>query len=336
MIDKINRMKTSTIIGIGLAIVLAMGCVIYGLIYSRSIDNTSIDDTGLPSSDTSIVESNTESENAESEPDYEALRLSIDELTIEYLEDTMNKFLSKPLYLAFRTSDNESEYDVLVHNNKNESVSYYSNGYTFTKNPDYSGVLVSGDGDVELIDTEIDQLDYLWLAIQSVKDGNGTMYVNDLTDEWEDIAYEYVIDFNGYDECEQFLSLVNPKYASTMRSYLEQSSISEGYDLEEKPINLRFIYVLTFLGVDSGGFYTYYGKDKLDLTTESWNKCYTMWFFKDFWEIGEWKFPDIYYNTNIQELLDNNDVKKAIEIVQAACDEVNESAQKYYESMVKG
>lgn len=241
-----------------------------------------------------------------------------------------NNFIKNNLYISFQKSSDEGDYDNLIKLPTSESITYYKDGYTSIKDKNNRVVHF---GDEISIFNDFDYLDLMTNAVNLMFTEVVTTRIVDLTYAYDETVYEFVLDIRGYDNCEKFYSQLNPEYGKLMRKNLEESANNSGYDSEESPINLRFAYVIDKTGITSGGFYTYFSKDELGVDKASWDECYTMWYFDDFWKIGDWEFPESWYNFDFEKAIQNNDIDSIVSIGQSICDNANKAAEDYYSTV---
>lgn len=251
-------------------------------------------------------------------------------LGAETLIYNFNNFINNNLYISFQKSSDDTEYDNLIKIPTSESITYYSNGHTSIK--DKNNRMVYFGESISMSD-DFDYLDLMTNAVNFIGSDIAVVRSVDLSNTYNETVYEFVIDIHGYDNCEKFYSQLNPEYGKVMRNNLEESANSSGFDSEESPINLRFAYVIDKTGITSGGFYTYFSDKQLGIDAASWDECYTMWFFDDFWKIGDWSFPESWYEFDFEKAIQDNDIESLIKIGQSVCNNANKSAEDYYSTV---
>lgn len=251
-------------------------------------------------------------------------------LGAETLIYNFNNFINNNLYISFQKSSDKDEYDNLIKLPTSESVTYYNNGSTSIKDKDNRMVYF---GENISMSNDFDYLDLMTNAVNLIGSDIVTVKSVDLTKAYKETVYEFVIDIHGYENCEKFYSQLNDAYGKLMRANLEESANNNGYDTEESPINLRFAYVIDKTGITSGGFYTYFSNKQLGLDEKSWNECYAMWFFEDYWKIGDWSFPNSWYEFDFDKAIKENNTESLVEIGQSVCDNANKSAEKHYSTI---
>ena len=262
--------------------------------------------------------------------------LNLDEKVFEHglgaetLIYNFNNFINNNLYISFQKSSDKDEYDNLIKLPTSESVTYYNNGSTSIKDKDNRMVYF---GENISMSNDFDYLDLMTNAVNLIGSDIVTVKSVDLTKVYKETVYEFVIDIHGYENCEKFYSQLNDDYGKLMRANLEESANNNGYDTEESPINLRFAYVIDKTGITSGGFYTYFSNKQLGLDEKSWNECYAMWFFEDYWKIGDWSFPNSWYEFDFDKAIKENNTESLVEIGQSVCDNANKSAEKHYSTI---
>lgn len=262
--------------------------------------------------------------------------LNLDEKVFEHglgaetLIYNFNNFINNNLYISFQKSSDKDEYDNLIKLPTSESVTYYNNGSTSIKDKDNRMVYF---GENISMSNDFDYLDLMTNAVNLIGSDIVTVKSVDLTKAYKETVYEFVIDIHGYENCEKFYSQLNDDYGKLMRANLEESANNNGYDTEESPINLRFAYVIDKTGITSGGFYTYFSNKQLGLDEKSWNECYAMWFFEDYWKIGDWSFPNSWYEFDFDKAIKENNTESLVEIGQSVCDNANKSAEKHYSTI---
>jgi hypothetical protein len=118
-----------------------------------------------------------------------------------------------------------------------------------------------------------------------------------------------------------------------MRANLETYSKEAGYDPEEQNINLRFVYVLNYGGIDSCGLYLYFGNDTLSTSDEDWDECYTQWYFSNYWLLGTWEWDEDWYTTDFETLMTEEDYSTIEKICINITSAINEAAETFYNSI---
>ena len=308
------------------------------------IDNSSQTDTGdSPEPDTETdptvpndIHSDTVGETEENHGHTHIVDESLPEkyaggLVISTLRKTFDEFNAEYSYIDIKHS--EENYDILVRNPKGESVTFYANEDVMIKDKNHKAVYYQ-DPNVA-VNTDVDNVDMMELAIRAVEDEFATMHVIDLSETYGYPLYEFVIDINGYDNCRRMYSYISEEFGDTMVTYLKSSSNDSGFNPSEYNLNIRFAYVLDLIGVNSGGFYIYYGDEAVGVDADGWNECYTLWYFNNWHSLEAWEFPEKWYNIDFDTVLKNKDIDAVMLPAEEICAIINERAQDYYDKLVE-
>ena len=299
-------------IGVAIAAILSVAAI---TVYRKNIDNknigneSSIEGTSQNSGiNTSIQGDETgKAHNHEISTD---TSLRDGGLNLETMRHEYESFIGKMgIYAICWISD--TEYFVEVYNTNKEAFVQYQDGSNTiivfnNKNMAVQFGVNESSMDYVLASGNIDVINQIGLAIDSVEKGIGTFQSLDISDKYDETTYEFAIDLNGFDEIREFYSQIDKDSADLIIEMYKNNFEYLGFMNDNQEMSLRIVVICNETsGLVEAGIQYYSGNEIKTLDVQDGVYIYEV--FNKYFFIPDWRLDQEWYDTDYASLVSSTE-----------------------------